>query len=61
MADEQTALLAHLRSIRSALVAVAVSVLAAGLIIREDPLAFPFLIGSIGVCLYAFVAPFIHR
>jgi len=60
MADEQTVLLAHLRSIRSALVAVAISVLATGLIIREDPLAFPFFIGSILVCLYAFVPPLIR-
>jgi hypothetical protein len=61
MAGEQTALLAHLRSIRSALIAVAVSVLATGLIIREDPLAFPFLIASIVICLYAFVPPLIRR
>ena len=55
MTDEQTALLAHLRSIRTALVAVAISVLATGLIIREDPLALPFLLVSITVCSYAFI------
>ena len=61
MSDEQTVLRAHLRSIRTALVAVAVSVLATGLIIREDPLAFPFLLVSLFVCAYAFVPPLIHR
>jgi len=59
--DEQTELLAHLRSIRSALVAVAIAVLATGLIISEDPLAFPFLLVSITVCLYAFVPPLINK
>ena len=34
MSDEQAVLLAHLRSIRTALIAVAVSVLATGLIIN---------------------------
>ena len=61
MTDGQTVLLAHLRSIRSALVAVAISVLATGLIIREDPLAFPFLLVSITVCLYSFVPPLINK
>ena len=61
MTDEQTVLLAHLRSIRTALVAAAVSVLATGLIIRQDPLAFPFLLVSIAVCLYAFVPPLMDK
>ena len=61
MSDEQTVLRAHLRSIRTALVAVAVSVLTTGLVIREDPLAFPFLVFSLFVCAYAFVPPLIRR
>lgn len=60
MTGEQTVLLAHLRSIRTALVAVAVSVLATGLIIREDPLAFPLFIASLLVCAYAFVPPLVR-
>ena len=61
MADEQTKLLAHLRSIRTALVAVAVSTVAAGLIIREDPLAFPLFVISLLVCAYAFVPPLLRK
>jgi hypothetical protein len=61
MSDEQTVLLTHLRSIRTALVAVAVSVLATGLIIREDPLAFPLFLISLFICAYAFVPPLIRR
>lgn len=61
MADERTLLLAHLRSIRSALVAVAISVLATGLIIREDSLAFPLFLVSLLVCLYAFLPPLLRR
>ena len=60
MTDEQTMLLAHLRSIRTALVAVAVSVLATGLIIRQDPLGFPFFLASLLVCAYAFVPPLLR-
>ena len=60
MSDEQTVLLAHLRSIRTALVAVAVSILATGLIIREDSLAFPLFLVSLFVCAYAFVPPLIR-
>mgnify|MGYP006926884409 FL=1 len=60
MSDEQTALLAHLRSVRTALVAVAVSVLATGLIIEQEPLAFPFLLISLFVCAYAFVPPLVR-
>jgi len=61
MSDEQAVLLAHLRSIRTALIAVAVSVLATGLIINEEPLAFPFFSISLLICAYAFVPPLIHR
>jgi hypothetical protein len=61
MSDEQAVLLAHLRSIRTALVAVAVSVLATGLIINEEPLAFPFFCISLLICAYAFVPPLIRR
>jgi len=61
MTDEQTVLLAHLRSIRTALVAAAVSVLATGLIIRQDPLAFPFFLASLLVCAYAFVPPLLRQ
>lgn len=61
MVDEQTKILAHLRSIRTALVAVAVSTLATGLIIREEPLAFPLFIISLLVCAYAFVPPLLRK
>ncbi|CDK41066.1 uncharacterized protein BN903_1 [Halorubrum sp. AJ67] len=50
----------HLRSIRTAIVGLALAVLTTGLIISGDSLDFPFLIFSLFVCLYAFVPPFIR-
>ena len=61
MGDEQAVLLAHLRAIRTAIVAVAVSVLATGLIINEEPLAFPLFSIGLLICAYAFVPPLIRR
>ncbi|RJX49863.1 hypothetical protein [Halonotius pteroides] len=61
MSDEQAVLLAHLRAIRTAVVAVAVSVLATGLIINEEPLAFPLFAIGLLICAYAFVPPLLRR
>ena len=58
---EHSLLMAHLRSIRTAVVGLALAVIAAGLIISgEGPLDFVFLILSLFVCLYAFVPPLIR-
>lgn len=59
---ENSLLMAHLRSIRTAVVGLALAVVATGLIISggNDPLDFGFLIFSLLVCLYAFLPPFIH-
>jgi hypothetical protein len=62
MTDKQTTLHAHLRSIRTALVAMAVSILATGLIIAdEDGLGFPLFIITLLVCGYAFVPTLLSR
>ena len=60
--DENALFMAHLRSIRTAIVGLALAVVAAGLIISggEDPLDFFFLSISLLVCLYAFVPPLIR-
>ncbi|WP_048078412.1 MULTISPECIES: hypothetical protein [unclassified Halorubrum] len=58
--DENPLLMVHLRSIRTAIVGLALAVLTTGLIISGDSLDFPFLIFSLFVCLYAFVPPFIR-
>lgn len=60
--DENSLLMAHLRSIRTAIVGLALAVVATGLIISggEDPLDIGFLILSLFVCLYAFVPPLIR-
>ncbi|AJF24445.1 hypothetical protein SG26_01275 [Haloarcula sp. CBA1115] len=60
MTDEAT-LRIYLRSIRTALVAMAVSILTAGLIIAdEDGLGFPLFIITLLICAYAFVSPFLR-
>ena len=60
--DENALFMAHLRSIRTAIVGLALAVVAAGLIISggEEPLDLFFLIISLLVCLYAFVPPLIR-
>ncbi|MCX2819777.1 hypothetical protein EGH25_10495 [Haladaptatus sp. F3-133] len=61
MTDEQDLLRAHLRSIRTALVAMAVSILTTGLIIAdEDGLGFPLFIITLLICAYAFVPPLLR-
>lgn len=57
MTGEQTTSHVYLRSIHTALIAVAVSVLTAGLIITQDRVAMPFTILSLLICAYAFVQP----
>jgi len=60
--DEQSLLMAHLRSIRTAIIGLALAVITTGLIISggNDPLDFGLLILTIFVCLYAFVPPLIR-
>lgn len=61
MTDDQITLRAHLRSIRTALVAMAVSILTAALIIaNEDGLGFPLFVITLLVCAYAFVPPLLR-
>lgn len=61
MVDEELIFRAHLRSIRTALVAMAMSILATGLIIAdEDGLGFPLFIMTLLVCAYAFVPPLLR-
>jgi hypothetical protein len=61
MTDEQALLRTHLRSIRTAPVAMAVSTLTAGLIIAdEDGLGFPLFIITLLIYAYAFVSPFLR-
>lgn len=58
MTDEQALLRVHLRSIRTALVAMAVSILTTGLIIADEAgLGFPLVSITLLICAYAFVPP----
>ena len=61
MSREQEEILVHLRFIRIALVAVAISVLTAGFIIDGDRIAPIFSIISVVACLHAFVTPLIRE
>jgi len=62
MTDEQAALRSHLRSVRTALLAVAISVLTAGLVIAgEDGLGFPMFVLTLCICAYAFISPLFSR
>ena len=62
MTGEHTTLHAHLRSIRTALVAMALSILATGLIIADESgLGFPLFIITLLVCGYAFVPTLLAR
>lgn len=61
MTDEQALLRTHLRSIRTALVAMAASILTTGLIIAdEDGFGFPLFIITLLICAYAFVPTLIR-
>lgn len=51
---------AHLRAIRSTIAALALAVLAAALILHDEPLAFPFLIATVVVLIYSFVPTLLH-
>ncbi|MCQ4335039.1 hypothetical protein KM295_16440 [Natronomonas sp. F2-12] len=53
--DDKQLLLQYIRSISIALVAVALSILTAGLITIQQPLAVPFLIAALIACIYALV------
>lgn len=60
--DEQITLHAHLRSIRTALVAMAGSILATGLIIADESgLGFPLFVITLFVCGYAFIPTLLTR
>ncbi|ELZ57990.1 hypothetical protein C467_05734 [Halorubrum hochstenium ATCC 700873] len=60
MSREQEEIIAHLRFISIALVAVAISVLTAGFIINGDRIAPVFSVVSVIACLYAFVTPLVR-
>ncbi|ERG93958.1 hypothetical protein [Haloquadratum walsbyi] len=56
MTDEQITLDVHLRSIRTALIAMAISILTTGLIIADESgLGFPLFVITLLVCGYAFI------
>jgi len=62
MTNEQAALRSYLRSVRTALLAVATAVLTAGLVIAsEDGLGFPMFVLTLCICAYAFVSPLLGR
>jgi hypothetical protein len=62
MTDKEISLHAHLRSIRTALVAMSVSILATGLIIADESgLGFPLFIITLLVCGYAFIPTLLTR
>ena len=62
MTDEEINLHAHLRSIRTALVAMAISILATGLIIADESgLGFPLFVITLLVCGYAFIPTLLTR
>lgn len=58
--DSKSSNKAHLRAIRSTIAALALAVLAAALILHDEPLAFPFLIATIVVLIYSFVPTLLH-
>lgn len=61
MSDEQYLMVAaHLRAVRTAIVALAFAVLTAAFIVERSHLDFPFLIATILVCLYSFVPPIVQ-
>ena len=62
MTDEEINLHAHLRSIRTALVAMAISILATGLIIADESgLGFPLFVITLLVCGSGFIPTLLTR
>lgn len=59
---DNSLLMLHLRSIRTAIVGLALAVITVGLIVPggNDPLDFIFFILTVCVCLYAFLPPLIR-
>jgi hypothetical protein len=55
--DQHSMLTAHLRAIRTAIVGLALTVLAAAMIIIDAPYGYPLFLLSLTVCVYAFVPP----
>jgi len=61
MTNEQALFRAHLRSLRTALVGMAASILTASLIIAdEDGLGFPLFVITLLICAYAFAPPLLR-
>lgn len=61
MNDKQYSMyMAHLRAIRSAIVALSFAVLAATFFIIEETLDFYLLILTLVACIYSFVPPLLH-